>query len=69
MVECLGIFSALSLPLEPVIIDNADFSELIDIMTHLRSPKGCPWDREQTHDSITGYILEETKDVLDDGGS
>ena len=29
-----------------------DFSELIDIMARLRAPGGCPWDREQSFDSI-----------------
>lgn len=36
-----------------------------DIMTHLRSPEGCPWDREQTHESIRHNLLEETYEVLD----
>lgn len=36
-----------------------------DIMTHLRSPEGCPWDREQTHASIRHNLLEETYEVLD----
>lgn len=36
-----------------------------NIMTHLRSPKGCPWDREQTHASIRHNLLEETYEVLD----
>lgn len=49
----------------PAIIDNADFSDLIDIMTRLRSPDGCPWDREQTHDSIKGHLIEETYEVID----
>ncbi len=34
-------------------------------MARLRSPEGCPWDREQTHDSIRPYLLEETYEVLD----
>jgi MazG family protein len=42
-----------------------DFSELIDIMARLRAPGGCPWDREQTFDSIKPYLLEETYEVLD----
>jgi len=34
-------------------------------MARLRSPEGCPWDREQTFDSIKPYTLEETYEVLD----
>ena len=31
----------------------------------LRAPDGCPWDREQTHDSLRGHLLEETYEVYD----
>jgi nucleoside triphosphate diphosphatase len=41
------------------------FSEAVAIMAHLRSPEGCPWDREQTFDSIRKYTLEETYEVFD----
>ena len=34
-------------------------------MRKLRSPEGCPWDREQTHRSLRPYLLEETYEVLD----
>ena len=34
-------------------------------MARLRAPGGCPWDREQTFDSIKPYTLEETYEVLD----
>ena len=34
-------------------------------MAKLRSPRGCPWDREQTHDSIKGHLVEETFEVID----
>ena len=34
-------------------------------MARLRSPGGCPWDREQTFESIKPYTLEETYEVLD----
>src|SRR5690606_4689744 len=35
------------------------------IMRTLRSPEGCPWDREQTHASLRPFVLEETYEVLD----
>ena len=41
------------------------FQRLVDIMARLRAPGGCPWDREQTLDSIKPYTLEETYEVLD----
>jgi nucleoside triphosphate diphosphatase len=44
---------------------GAAFQQLVDIMAHLRSPQGCPWDREQTIASLRGFVLEETHEVLD----
>ncbi len=35
------------------------------LMTRLRAPHGCPWDRRQTHKSLKPYLLEETHEVLD----
>jgi tetrapyrrole methylase family protein/MazG family protein len=35
------------------------------LMTRLRAPQGCPWDRRQTHKSLKPYLLEETHEVLD----
>ena len=47
-----------------------DMFELEGIFEKLRSPQGCPWDREQTHISLKRYLLEECAEVLDaiDGG-
>jgi MazG family protein len=41
------------------------FQQLVGIMSRLRAPGGCPWDREQTFDSIKPFTLEETYEVLD----
>ena len=41
------------------------FQRAIAIMERLRAPGGCPWDREQTFDSIKPYTLEETYEVLE----
>jgi nucleoside triphosphate diphosphatase len=41
------------------------FQQLVDLMARLRAPEGCPWDREQTFDSIKPYTLEETYEVLE----
>lgn len=42
-----------------------DLYDLVEIMDRLRSPGGCPWDREQTHDSLKQYLLEETYETID----
>src|ERR671929_252981 len=41
------------------------FERAVGIMARLRAPGGCPWDREQTFDSIKPYTLEETYEVLE----
>jgi nucleoside triphosphate diphosphatase len=41
------------------------FGRLVDIMARLRAPGGCPWDREQTTESLQPYLLEEAYEVLD----
>jgi MazG family protein len=41
------------------------FQKLVDLMARLRAPGGCPWDREQTFETIKPYLLEETYEVLD----
>lgn len=47
-------------------MENAgEFTQLVKLMETLRGPRGCPWDREQTHRSIRPYLLEETYEVLE----
>src|SRR5260370_16123590 len=41
------------------------FEGAVQIMARLRAPGGCPWDREQTFDTIKPYTLEETYEVLE----
>jgi nucleoside triphosphate diphosphatase len=43
----------------------AEFTRLVEIMATLRGPDGCPWDREQTIDTLKPFVLEETYEVLD----
>ena len=40
-------------------------NRLVSVMDQLRSPGGCPWDAEQTHQSLARYLLEETYEVLE----
>lgn len=49
----------------PLATDGEEFSRLVQIMRKLRAPDGCPWDREQTHESLRPYLIEETYEVLD----
>ncbi len=42
-----------------------EFDKLLEIMAALRSPEGCPWDREQSHSSLKPYLIEETYELLD----
>ncbi len=45
--------------------------ELIAVLGRLRAPGGCAWDREQTHESLVKYLIEETHELVDaiEGGS
>ena len=45
--------------------EKYSFEDLIEIIRILRAPGGCPWDREQTHQSIRENFLEETYEVLE----
>lgn len=42
-----------------------NLKKLVDIMSALRRDKGCPWDKEQTRDSLKPFLLEETYEVLE----
>ncbi len=44
---------------------SKNFDELINVMAKLRSPEGCPWDREQDYKSLAPYILEESYEAFD----
>lgn len=41
------------------------FDELVSVMARLRAPGGCPWDREQTYESLAPYLLEEAFESFD----
>jgi tetrapyrrole methylase family protein/MazG family protein len=41
------------------------FCRLVEIMSRLRSPEGCPWDREQTHQTLKKDLVEETYETVD----
>jgi tetrapyrrole methylase family protein / MazG family protein len=41
------------------------FAELLDVMARLRGQDGCPWDKEQTHEALRPFLLEETYELLE----
>lgn len=45
--------------------DKYDINDLIRLVTALRAPDGCPWDRKQTHESIKKNFIEETYEVIE----
>ena len=45
--------------------DTERIRELVEVVRRLRSPQGCPWDREQTHASLRATMLEEAYEVLE----
>ncbi|MBI1921113.1 MAG: nucleoside triphosphate pyrophosphohydrolase [Geobacter sp.] len=45
--------------------ENIGFDHLMNLMRKLRAPSGCPWDAEQTHESLKRYLLEETYEVFE----
>ncbi len=44
---------------------TSEVQRLVEVMDRLRSPGGCPWDAEQTHASLSRYLLEETYEALE----
>ena len=43
----------------------SEVEKLVEVMKTLRSPEGCPWDREQTHQSLKKNLMEEAAEFLD----
>ncbi len=57
----IGLLSSLYVsPLEK----ETSFEAFQELVAHLRAPEGCPWDREQTHESLRSTLLEETYEVI-----
>ena len=54
-----------SAALEPAAAGAAEVAGLLEVMAKLRSEEGCPWDREQTWDSLRRYVLEEAYELVD----
>src|SRR5689334_15781255 len=48
----------------PSLGDGTSFESFAEIVAHLRAPNGCPWDREQTHQTLRTHLLEEAYETL-----
>ena len=59
-----GMLTCLYLPPLAFLQNVSTFDGLAAIVAHLRSPEGCPWDREQTHASLKRYLLEEAYETI-----
>jgi tetrapyrrole methylase family protein / MazG family protein len=59
--EHIGLLTALYLP---PLDEGSSFEAFLEVVAHLRAPNGCPWDREQTHQSLRSDLLEETYEAL-----
>jgi tetrapyrrole methylase family protein/MazG family protein len=57
----IGSLTALYVPALPL---PSSFESFQEIVAHLRAPEGCPWDREQTHQSLRTHLMEETYEAL-----
>jgi uncharacterized protein YabN with tetrapyrrole methylase and pyrophosphatase domain len=45
--------------------ESDPFRDFVEIISRLRAPGGCPWDREQTHQTLKKYLLEETQELAE----
>jgi tetrapyrrole methylase family protein/MazG family protein len=48
----------------PDLGEGTSFESFAEIVAHLRAPNGCPWDREQTHESLRKHLLEESYEAI-----
>ena len=48
----------------PALGEGTSFESFAEIVAHLRAPNGCPWDREQTHDTLRKHLLEESYEAI-----
>jgi tetrapyrrole methylase family protein / MazG family protein len=60
--EHIGLLSVLYLP---PLGEGTSFESFQEIVAHLRAPDGCPWDKEQTHQSLRSHLLDEAYETLE----
>lgn len=59
--EHIGLLTALYVP---ALAEGSSFEAFQEVIAHLRAPDGCPWDKEQTHQSLRSHLLEESYEAL-----
>lgn len=57
-------FSEITCLYVPALGEGTSFESFAEIVAHLRAPNGCPWDREQTHESLRKHLLEESYEAI-----
>jgi len=57
----IGLLTSLYVP---TLGHSTSFEAFQEVVAHLRAPEGCPWDRDQTHQTLRPYLLEEAYEVL-----
>ena len=57
----IGLLTSLYLP---ALGPSSSFEAFQEVVAHLRAPEGCPWDRDQTHQTLRPYLLEEAYEVM-----
>jgi len=60
--EHIGLLTSLYVP---PLGEGTSFEAFQEIISHLRAPDGCPWDREQTHESLRTHLIEEAYEALE----
>ena len=60
--EHIGLLTSLYVP---SLGEGTSFEAFQEIVAHLRAPNGCPWDREQTHETLRTHLIEEAYEALD----
>jgi len=48
----------------PALGEGTSFESFVEIVAHLRAPNGCPWDKEQTHETLRKHLLEESYEAI-----
>jgi len=60
----MGTFSEKTCLYVPALGEGTSFEAFAEIVAHLRAPDGCPWDKEQTHETLRKHLLEESYEAI-----
>jgi tetrapyrrole methylase family protein/MazG family protein len=62
--DAIGHYSPGTCVFIPCLGEGMSFESFAEVVAHLRAPDGCPWDREQTHETLRTHLLEESYEAL-----